>query len=179
MARELHIIVHGLTTFVNRGHQLELCLVRRTTLPGYGGESHYAVLLTEQSTTAVPMQGSLELCLDRVVTPSRALLRGSEAFLREAEAFDAEEAEIEGRMVVPLPDVVATARYEFRHRAAVLGREDATAESLQPTLAYILSYSGVERAQLRTAGRMMWELPMPLIPGVQTDRYVGPVYLLN
>ena len=179
MARELHIIVHGLTTFVKRGHQLEICIARRPTLPGFGGESFHAILLTEQSTTAVPLHGALELCLDRVVSPSRAMLRGAEGFLRDGEAFDAEEMEIEGRMLVPVPDVVATARYEFHQRAAVLGREGASIESLQPTLAYILSYGGVERAQLRTAGRMMWELPMPLIPGVQTDRYVGPVFLPN
>lgn len=178
MGSQIQLLFHGITVFVNRGRHLEACVLPPPRQAGCGGESYHAVVLAEQS-TVVPMTGSLELRLNRVVTPSQPCLRGAERFLVDGAAFDEEEREVEGRMVLPIPDVIAEARYQFHTRAIFYAGEDTPPNVVAPALAHILIYQGVERAQLCRAGRMMWELPAAPIAGVRTDRYVGPVFPLN
>ncbi len=176
MGSQLQILFHGMTVFVNRGRHLEACVVQPPTRNGRADESFHAVLLAERS-TVVPMQGSMELMLDRVVTPLYPLLRGAEQFLLDAATFDNEEREVEGRILLPLPDVIASARYQFHGRSIVLPAANPTAR--QPSLAHILMYQGVERAELRRAGRRMWEMPSRVVTGVRTDAYVGPIFPPN
>lgn len=177
MGGQLHILFHGMTVFVGRGRHLEACLVHPPSRNGVSDESFHAVLLAERS-TVVPMQGSMELILDRVVTPLYPTLRGAGKFLLDAATFDSEEREVEGRILLPLPDVIASANYQFHGRPIVLPTAITTAP-VQPSLAHILIYQGVERAELCRAGRRMWEMPSRVVPGVRTDQYVGPIFPPN
>ncbi|MBL8211361.1 MAG: hypothetical protein JNK87_11645 [Bryobacterales bacterium] len=177
MGGQLHILFHGLTVFVDRGRYLEACLVQPASRNGLADESFHAVLLTERS-TVVPMQGNMELILDRVVTPRYPTLRGAEQFLLDAAVFDSQEREVDGRILLPLPNVIASAHYQFHGRPIVMPTS-VTPPPVQPSLAHILIYQGVERAELRRAGRRMWEMPSRVVPGVRTDQYIGPVFPPN
>lgn len=178
MGAQLQLLFHGITVFVNRGRHLEACVMPPAASAGCGGESYHAVVLADKS-TIVPMTGRMELRLDRVVTPVYPSLHGAERFLLDGATFDNEEREVEGRMLLPVPDVIAAARYQFHTRSIFFAGEEAPRHTLEPALAHILIYNGVERAQLCRGGSTMWEMPGPLVSGVLTDRYIGPVFPPN